>query len=87
MAADVAHYLRAQWNDGPEHCFQWLWDASCRYISQRRQDYMQEALNKSLNNRSHHAALPPGKRKWGTGKARTEGRQEDASIGDPESSA
>jgi hypothetical protein len=39
MAADFAHYLRAQWNAGPEHCFQWLWDAACRYKSQRRQDY------------------------------------------------
>ncbi len=59
LAADVAHYLRAQWNNGPEYCFQWLWDAACRYISQRRQDYMQDALNKSLNNRNHNAAPAP----------------------------
>ena len=71
--ADVAHYLRAGWNNGLEHCFQWLWDASCRYIAQRRQDYMQEALNKSLNNRNHNAApgvTPQGRGKGGTGKAR-----------------
>ena len=65
LAADVAHYLRAQWNHGPEYCFQWLWDAACRYISQRRQDYMQGALNKSLNNRNHNAA--PALQGRGTG--------------------
>ena len=25
--ADIAYYKRAQWNEGPEFCFQWLWDA------------------------------------------------------------
>ena len=79
MQADVAHYLRAGWNSGPEHCFQWLWDASCRYIAQRRQDYMQEALNKSLNSRNHHAApAPQGRGNGGTGKARKEGQEEGA---------
>ena len=64
MHADVAHYLRAQWNNGPEHCLQWRWDASCRSISQQRQDYMQEALSQGLrsNRRSHSApgVTPPG---------------------------
>ena len=56
MAADVAHYLRAEWNNGPEHCFQWLWDATCRYLKQRRKDHMQDSLNRSLHNRNHDAA-------------------------------
>ena len=58
MAADVAHYLRAEWNSGPEHCVQWLWDATCRYIKQRRKDHMQDSLNKSLHNRNHNDAAP-----------------------------
>ncbi len=58
MAADVARFLRAEWNSGPEHCFQWLWDATCRYIKQRRRDHMQDSLNKSLHNRNHNDAAP-----------------------------
>ena len=67
MAADVAHFLRAEWNSGPEHCFQWLWDATCRDIKQRRRDHMQDSLNKSLHSRNHSQAalgvVPSGRGK------------------------
>ncbi len=88
LEADIAFYNRAQWNNGPKYCFQWLWDAACRYISQRRHDDMQDALNKSLNNRNHNAAPAlQGRGKGGHREARTEGRQEAASVGYSESSA
>ena len=59
MAADIAHYLRAQWNTSPEHCFQWLWDAACRYISQRRQDYMQDVLTRASTTATTMRPLHP----------------------------
>ena len=61
LEADIAFYKRAQWNGGPEFCFQWLWDSACRYITQLRADYMQNALNKSLTTRHNAAPAPKGK--------------------------
>ena len=57
MAEDTAHYKRARWNGSPDHSFEWLWVASCRYLSMKREDYMQDSLNRSLKH-SHAKALP-----------------------------
>ena len=56
MAEDIAHFKRAQWNNSPDYSFDWLWGASCRYLAQKRSDYMQESLNRSLVSRPNHAA-------------------------------
>jgi hypothetical protein len=77
LEADIAFYRRAEWNNGPEFCFQWLWDSACRYITQVRQDYMQDALSKSLADRHSSAAPAPQGRGKGTpdrkGKAPRDG--------------
>jgi hypothetical protein len=70
LEADIAYYKRAQWNDGPEFCFQWFWDASCRYIKQIRADYMQQELNRGLNTRHNAAPAPKGKGKEKKGDER-----------------
>ena len=57
MAEDIAHYKRAKYNGSPDHSFDWLWAASCRYLSMKREDYMQDSLNRSLKH-SHAKALP-----------------------------
>ena len=56
MAEDIAHYKRAKWNGSPDHSFEWLWAASCRYLSMKREDYMQDSLNRSLK-RTHATTL------------------------------
>ncbi len=61
LEADIAFYKRAQWNSGPEFCFQWLWDATCRYSTRLRADYMPHALNKSRNTRNNAAPSPQEK--------------------------
>ena len=50
MAEDIAHYKRAQFLPGgsPDYSFNYLWEASCRSLTMKRQDYMQNALAKSL---------------------------------------
>ena len=63
MSEDIAHFKRAQWNKSPDHSFEWLYGAACRYLAQKRSDHMQEALNRSLNSKPNHAApgvTPPG---------------------------
>ncbi len=57
MSEDIGHYRRAQWKGDPEYPFEWLWAAACQYIAQRRADYMQDALNKSLIT-SHKPGAP-----------------------------
>ncbi len=70
LEADIAFYKRAQWNGGPEFCFQWLWDSACRYITQLRADYMQHALNKCFTTRHNAAPAPKGKGKEKKGDER-----------------
>ena len=67
LEADIAFYKRAQWNGGPEFCFQWLWDSACRYIAQLRADYMQNALNKNPLHAITRLQHPKGKER---GKSR-----------------
>mgnify|MGYP000010823183 CR=1 FL=1 len=56
MSEDIGHYRRAQWSKSPDYSFEWLWAASCRFIGQKRADYMQGSLNKSMS--SSHKAVP-----------------------------
>ena len=69
MSEDIAHYRRSQWSSSPDYSFEWLWAASCRYHGHRRADYMQDALNRSLNG-APNTAVPgvnapgKGKRQW-----------------------
>ena len=98
MAEDIAHYKRCQWNKSPDYSFDWLWEASCRYISQKRSDYMQNALNRSLHN-NHNSRAAPGvdkpqgrgkgdknkrndRSKTPKGKAKSKGKNRDRSKGD-----
>ena len=37
MAEDIAHYRRAKYNGSPDHSFDWLCAASCRYLSMKRE--------------------------------------------------
>ena len=67
MAEDIAHYRRSQWSKSPDHSFDWLWAASCRYLGQQGADYMQDALNRSLNG-SHNKAMPGIEQPQGKGK-------------------
>ena len=41
MAEDIARYKRAKYIGSPDHSFEWLWQASCRYLLMKREDYMQ----------------------------------------------
>ena len=59
LSDDIAHYRRAQYNVSSDYSFEWLWAAACRYLAMTREDYMQGALNQTLNNKAH-AALAPG---------------------------
>ena len=58
MAEDIARYTRAKHNGSPDHSFEWLWAASCRYLLMTREEYMQESLNRSLNGASKGAPGP-----------------------------
>ena len=74
MAEDIAHYKRAQYLKSPDYSFDWLWNASCRYLTMKREDHMQHELNRSL--RGDHPKAVPGlsakgsknKEKGGMGK-------------------
>ena len=74
MAEDIAHYKRAKYAGTADYSFEWLWQASCRYLAGKRADYMQEFLNRGLKN-NHARALPGltvtpnGKGKGGNKKA------------------
>ena len=57
MAEDIAHYKRAKWINSPDYSFDWLWAASCRYLTMKREDYMQDSLNRSLKH-THPKAVP-----------------------------
>ena len=48
LSEDVAHYRRSQYHKSPDYSFEWLYAAACRYLAQKRADYMQDALNRSL---------------------------------------
>ena len=58
MAEDMAHYTRAKFMGSPDYCLQWLWDAACRYLAMKREDYMRDSLNRSL--KQPHARAVPG---------------------------
>ena len=57
MSEDIAHYRRSQYHNSPDYSFEWLWAASCRYLGQKRADYMQDTLNRSLHG-TPNKALP-----------------------------
>ena len=67
MAEDIAHFKRAQWSKSPDYSFDWLWGAPCRYLAQKRSDYMQESLSRSLVSKPYHAA-PGTSQEKGHGK-------------------
>ena len=82
MAEDIAHYKRAKYLGSPDYCFQWLWDAACRYLAMKREDHMQDSLNRSLK-QPHAKAVPgldakPPKGK-GKGKADKKGKPKSRS--------
>ncbi len=57
MSEGIAHYKRVKGIPGdPGYSFEWLWKASCRYLPMKREDYMQDALNRSIKS-SHSKAL------------------------------
>ncbi len=62
LQEDIAHYKRAKGLNGPEYCFDWLWQASTRYLTMKREDYMQDALSQGLNGATSDAALAPDPR-------------------------
>ncbi len=69
MSDDIAHYRRAKFEPGNPVCsFEWLWAASCRYLLIKREDYMQQALNRSLTGASKGAPGPDAAPKGGGGK-------------------
>ena len=69
MSDDIAHYRRAKFEPGnPVYSFEWLWAASCRYLLIKREDYMQQALNRSLTGVSKGAPGPDAAPKGGGGK-------------------
>ena len=57
LAEDVAHYKRAKRLGSPNYSFEWLWEASNRYLIMKREDYMQVSLSRGLNGVSEQAAL------------------------------
>ena len=59
MSEDIAHYKRAKWLNSPDYSFKWLWEASCRYLTMKREDYMQESLNRSLRQTHPQGAARP----------------------------
>ena len=68
MSEDIAHYKRAKGILGdPDYSFEWLGDASCRYLSMKREDYMQDALNRCFKS-THSKALAGPEAKPGKAK-------------------
>ena len=68
MAEDIAHYKRAKYEPGnPAYSFEWLWAASCRYLLMKREEYMQQALNRSLTGSYKGAPGPDAPKGKGKG--------------------
>ncbi len=68
MSEDIAHYKRAKYEPGNLVCsFDWLWAASCRYLLMKREEYMQQALNRSLTGASKGAPGPDAPKGRGEG--------------------
>ncbi len=60
MSEDIAHYKRAKGIPGdPDYSFERLWGASCRYLTMKREDSMQDALNRSLKYTHSKALVGP----------------------------
>ena len=57
LSEDIAHYRRSEYHKSPDYSFEWLYSAACRYLAQKRSDYMQDSLNRSLN-AAPNKALP-----------------------------
>ena len=71
LAEDIAHYKRAKYLGSTDYSFEWLWEASNRYLLMEREDYMLESLSRGLNGASGQAAPatnPKGKGKKGKGE-------------------
>ena len=49
LTEDVAHYRRARYPGSPDCSFEWLWEASNRYLLMKREEYMHESLSRGLN--------------------------------------
>ena len=85
MVEVVAHYKRAEYHGSPDYSFEWLWEASNRYLLMNRENHMQESLSRSLNGVSERAApatYPKGKRcKQGKGKCDKGARDRSSSNG------
>ena len=41
LAEDIAHYKRAKYLGSTDYSFEWLWEASNRYLLMEKEDYMQ----------------------------------------------
>ncbi len=68
MSDDIAHYRRARFEPGNPVCYlEWLWAASCRYLLIKVEDYVQQALNRSLTG-AYKAAPGPDAAPKGKGK-------------------
>ncbi len=68
MSEDIAHYKRAKYEPGnPVYSFEWLWAASCRHLLMKREEYMQQSLNKSLTGASKGAPGPDAPKGKGKG--------------------
>ena len=75
MAEDIAHYRRCQWNNSPDYSVDWRGAASCRYLAQKRADYMQESLNKSLTYVPKYGTAAPAVDE-GKGKGKRQGQRQ-----------